>query len=109
MSDISEISNIKSNNICKICKTTDVPYSPRYPNLVCWTCVKSAVDIDGNKVEYLNIDASGGFKSIHHVKNKLGEIESIEKNDHYCWINGIKCSAQEARFGGIVLQIIVAK
>lgn len=99
---------------CGVCKTTKIPTSQRYPNLVCGECIKKAVDIDGNIVTYSNDNYSGGFISYHHVVNSNSNantipndnVEIVQKNDHDCWINGYKCYANEARFGGIVIELL---
>ena len=107
MSNISESSNKLINDLCKICKISDVPKLQRYPNLVCYECEKKAIDINGNIVKYSNIDSSGGFVSRHYVKNVGDKVVIIEKCDPYCWIDGIKCIAQESRFGSIVIQMAI--
>lgn len=40
---------------------------------------------------------SGGFKAV------VDEIQE-EGEDHICYIEGVKCWADEARFGGIVIE-----
>ena len=73
---------------------------------MCNECQKNKFDKDGNIVNYSNIDFCGGFISYHQVTNISGQYEVIEKSDHECWINGYKCYADEARFGGIVIEWI---
>lgn len=93
---------------CKICCQTQLlsQLFVRYPNLVCNECEKKAVDKEGNVVKYYNVDISGGFVSHHYVPNSDGNIEITHKNNHECWIDGVKCYAEEARFGGIVVQVV---
>ena len=92
---------------CPICLETLTHFSPRYPKAICSKCADSNIkDNDGNLVSYHNVDISGGFISRHFINNST----VLEKVEHICWIsNGtesIKCYADEARFGGIVIQII---
>jgi hypothetical protein len=46
----------------------------------------------------------GGFVSRHFLPDS-SELALIAK-DRHCTVRGIKCFAQEARFGGIVVQTI---
>jgi hypothetical protein len=86
------------NYQCPICKVELKPI-PRYPNYVCKTCASMATDKDGRKLKFSNIDMSGGFMARFDDTNE-------EYNSHTCYINGFECHADEARFGGIVIQKI---
>ena len=68
----------------------------RYKNAVCNACLTSygTRDRNGNNKEFYNIDIWGGIKCI---------INEKEVDDFTCYVNNVKCSAQEARFGGIVI------
>lgn len=80
---------------CPICKTS-VPIIPRYPNYICNTCIETGTfTLTGKPISFRNEGIMGGFVSI--VGNKIGSI-------HDCVIKGIHCWADEARFGGIVIQ-----
>lgn len=87
---------------CFICSSNIFnPLSSRYPSIACPSCVEKAVDSNGNIVRFENIDELGGFVSMHYDNNK----NLIRKDeDHICFINGIACYADEARFGGIVIK-----
>jgi len=90
-------------NLCPICKNTLEYYTPRYPKAICGNCSNNESNIfdsDGNNVCFANVDITGGFISIHNINGK-----QIQKSDHECWISGIKCYADEFRFGGIVIQV----
>lgn len=83
----------------------EVYYQGRYPKYICRDCSsKEIIDNNGNQLDFSNLGFSGGFKIIR--KNKEGEI--IEEDDTKqfcdCIIDGKKYFAQEARFGGIVIQ-----
>ena len=88
---------------CACCKNTIEYPSLRYPRMICSDCSNSnnILDSDNNIVSFGNIDFYGGFKSVHIINNNM-----IEREDHICFINNIKCYADEARFGGIVIQTL---
>jgi hypothetical protein len=75
----------------------------RYPNTICNECSKHTIDKNGNTVVFANIDEFGGFQS-RHFNNNNNNAET--KSDHTCYVNGIECYADEARFGGIVIQTV---
>lgn len=83
---------------CPICSNL-VRHWDRYPRAVCHTCCGKACDDQGRKLGFSNIDISGGFRS---VVVETGE----EYSSHICFINKVQCWADEARFGGIVIQTI---
>jgi len=92
---------------CPLCLGRLLQFSPRYPKAICGKCAASDItDSDNNFVSFHNIDLTGGFISRHIINND----NVIEKAEHICWIhNGkenIKCYANEARFGGIVIQVL---
>lgn len=95
--------NNNTKHYCPICNTVLNFFTPRYPNAICNSCINNNIVLDsaGNQVSHQNIDLSGGFASLHIIGN-----DTFIRNDHYCWIKGIKLYADEARFGGIVIQTI---
>ena len=75
----------------------------RYPRMICHKCHACPVtDKDGNMVEFNNIDMYGGFQSTHYTEDG----RAIVKSDHYCFIKGVACYADESRFGFIVIQAL---
>jgi predicted amidophosphoribosyltransferase len=82
--------------ICPCCKKK-VDVSLRYPNYICGDCVGEAKSEDGRPIKFYNENFSGGC---------IGEY--TDANEKYkgsnLYINGIKCYAQEAHFGGIVIR-----
>jgi hypothetical protein len=76
--------------------------SIRYPNAVCYECIYNYTlyDKNGNKINFYNIDESGGVKSV----TIIGDTK-IEGNETICFINGNQCSVEEGRFGGIVITL----
>ncbi|MEQ8302040.1 MAG: hypothetical protein RIB47_01520 [Cyclobacteriaceae bacterium] len=83
---------------CPICKV-DLQPNPRYPNYVCTTCADRATDKEGRKLKFSNIDVSGGYVA------RFGDTNEAY-HSHTCYIDGLECHADEARFGGIVIEKI---
>ena len=83
---------------CPVCET-EVPASPRYPRKVCTDCVKRARTNDDRPVAFFNQALSGGLEG-RYADN--GEEYPLPD----CTIDGVPCRAEEARFGGVVIQVI---
>lgn len=83
---------------CPICQKKVTP-DPRYPRSVCADCASRAQSADGRLLEFFNTDLSGGF--VARYRDTLETYRS-----HACWIDGVPCHADEARFGGIVIEVI---
>ena len=83
---------------CPICSDR-VQANPRYPKYVCPTCAGKAVSLDGRTLEFFNVDLSGGFSARYA---DTGEVY----DGHQCLIDGVPCRADEARFGGIVIEVV---
>jgi len=86
---------------CPICEE-DRTHFARYPNAVCSACAEKTVSENNVPITFGNIDAWGGFVS--YINGNKGEV-------HECQIQGpsqmIPCYAQEARFGGIVISVVL--
>ena len=82
--------------MCPLCGAS-VPPSPRYPDYVCEVCVAEAVDEDGRSLAFFNTGLGGGFGARVVA---TGETRA----SHACFIRGVPCYADEARFGGIVVR-----
>jgi hypothetical protein len=52
-------------------------------------------DRDGQSVRFSNIDGCGGFQA--------RRFDGSTSADHACWVRGVPCWADEAKFGGIVV------
>jgi hypothetical protein len=81
---------------CPICGTGQ-PADPRYPNYLCSDCVARAVDEGGRPLRFGNTGIGGGFVASYPG----GETK---RDSHLCFVDGVTCWADEARFGGIVVQ-----
>lgn len=84
---------------CPICGILLVEYE-RYPRYVCPECKNKATDIKRRRLGIHNFDFSGGYSAKY--------IDTDESYDsHTCYIVGVECYADEAKFGGIVVQTIL--
>jgi len=81
---------------CPICSVA-VERSERYPQYVCSDCYAKAVDEDGRPLRFSNVSFSGGFAALY------GDTHE-ERASHICYIDGVKCWADEAHMGGIVIR-----
>lgn len=84
-------------NICPICSVKS-KYNARYENYVCKDCSKNATDVNDNLLEFYNASLSGGFEACYKTSKEI-------YNSHICYINKIKCYAEAAYFGGIVIRL----
>jgi protein-arginine kinase activator protein McsA len=83
---------------CPIC-TTEVHHWERYPNQVCEHCKDKASDAYGRRLIFSNESMSGGFLAFYRGTN--------QKHDkHICYIDSVRCYANEHRFGGIVVEVV---
>lgn len=87
-----------STYACPICSCPLRPNS-RYPRYVCGGCVAKAVAPNGRPLSFSNVDATGGYMARY---TDSGE----EYSGHECQIGGTPCRADEARFGGIVVEAL---
>lgn len=87
---------------CPLCGTA-MPASERYPNAICDRHDTECFDTDGNHVMYANAGAWGGFVSRHIVDGV-----AVDRCDPVCYVRDRKCIAAEHRFGGVVVQLVVA-
>ncbi len=82
---------------CPIC-FRKIKKSFRYPNYICSDCSLRTSDENGRLLSFYNVNLSGGFWG-HYVDTK----EIYE--GHTCYIDDVKCYADEAHFGGIVIEV----
>ena len=84
---------------CPICHKA-VSYSGRYPRYVCKNCFEKTTDNQGRKVEFYNKEVMGFGCKGYYVKDGNTD-QPYETNT--CYIDGVKCCAEAAYFGGIVI------
>ncbi|MBW4473591.1 MAG: hypothetical protein KME45_24925 [Stenomitos rutilans HA7619-LM2] len=85
-----------SFHACPIC-SAPVQHQERYPQAVCHACYEKACDAQGQQLSFFNVSMSGGFGAV--IADTQEDYPS-----HLCYIEGVTCWADEARFGGIVMQ-----
>jgi len=84
---------------CPIC-LAELAYLPRYPKYVCQTCFAKAADETGRPLKFSNTTMMGGGFAAEYADT--GET----RDSHVCYIDGMKCRADEHRFGGIVIEAV---
>jgi hypothetical protein len=84
---------------CPICKK-QIRADLRYRFYVCGDCADKTTSPDGRALIFYNENLSGGC-----VGQYVDTGEVYASNE--CYIEGVKCIAEEARFGGIVIEIAV--
>jgi hypothetical protein len=94
--------NPGSDRPCPVCGTPR-PHSSRYPDSVCADCVRRAVDERGRSLVFSNLfpDSVGGFQALYADTR---ERVDTPDNGCVCFIDGVRCWAREAYFGGVVVQ-----
>lgn len=85
------------SHACPICAASLEPHS-RYPRYVCQACAIRARSADGRPLTFANEGFDGGY-----VASYTDTGDSYDSHD--CWIDGVACRADEARFGGIVIEV----
>lgn len=83
---------------CPIC-SKKLKAVERYPRYVCVDCVDRASSKEGRRVQFSNAGPQGGY-----VGSYADNQEPYES--HECYIDGIQCYADEARYGGIVVEVV---
>lgn len=96
-----------AKQFCPICKTEVKPFA-RYPKYLCKECADQAVSPDGRPLFFSNIDIhENTFNGISYAGYRAYYADTKERYDsHICFVKGVKCRADDARFGGIVIQQI---
>lgn len=94
---------VPETSTCQICGS-EISYSARYPEHLCRNCTQRATDVAGRPVSLFNVDLSGGIKAL----NTDGTPAELETDPHgwlIVYVDGLRCLANEARFGGIVVKV----
>jgi hypothetical protein len=87
---------VKQN--CPIC-SKEVRPNPRYPRYVCETCAAKVCSSDHRPLVFYNESVSGGYIAYDADTHELYD-------SHDCFIDGVRCYADEAHFGGIVIGVV---
>jgi len=81
---------------CPICHAAVKP-SDRYPRYLCPACSARATDASGRALaSRTRISAA--------ASRRTTQIPANRRDGHDCQVDGVPCRADEARFGGIVVQ-----
>ncbi|WP_179007391.1 hypothetical protein [Winogradskyella forsetii] len=91
---------IKFRQLCSNCKV-EKGFQQRYPKSICGSCHEKITDISGRKVEFFNTHWSGGGCQGYYI----GTEQKEKYDSELCYINVKEYFAEEARFGGIVIQL----
>jgi hypothetical protein len=83
---------------CPICDCP-MPITLRYPHSVCMQCMKKAESAEGRALLFTNASFSGGYEAYFADTGERYE-------SHMCFIRGVRCHADEAHMGGIVIQVV---
>ena len=94
---IDKMMDTQQEQKCPICGEA-VNYSERYPRYLCRKCAGRVTDKDGRRVVFHNIDPMG-----HGCGGKYADTGELYPSA-ICYADGHECWADEARFGGIVIQ-----
>jgi len=97
---MNEPQGTASSHNCPICGV-GLPAFTRYPRYVCQTCAARVTDVAGRPLAFGNIDIAVGCVGAY---TDTGEVYDAQ----VCYVAGQRCSVQEARFGGIVIQTLDA-
>jgi hypothetical protein len=87
-----------NDKTCPICGER-MAANARHPRQVCPTCVERACDEGGRPLRFYNTLLSGGFLA-RYVDT------GADRESHVCYIDGVRCWADEAHLGGIVVQVV---
>jgi hypothetical protein len=82
------------SQLCPICGSIQ-RQNPRYPHYLCRDCAAQASDEAGRLLEFTGLGC--GFRAAYADSGELRE-------SHVCFVRGVRCWADEAHFGGIVIQ-----
>ena len=100
-----EIKETEYKQFCPIC-FSETRFQSRYPKYICRECnTDKKRSFQGEKVSFSNLGFSGGIKVSFY--DDLGNLLK-EEDEHHIYefkLENYLCIAEEARFGGIVIQL----
>jgi hypothetical protein len=88
---------LRDEHACPICGAP-AKGSPRNANSLCPACVLELTDAVGRPLHYQNTGLSGGLEA--RYADNGATYAGIE-----CFVRGLRCRAEEHRFGGVVVQL----
>lgn len=100
-----EIKETEYKQFCPIC-FSETSFQSRYPKYICRECnTDKKRSFQGEKVSFSNLGFSGGLKVSFY-----DDLDNLlkEEDEHHIYefkLENYLCIAEEARFGGIVIQL----
>ena len=91
--------SLKFKQFCPNCGN-ERSFTQRYPKSLCFDCYSLTTDLKGKRVEFFNSEMSGGCQAYY-----VGTGQKEKYKSETCYIDGIEYFAEEARFGGIAIQL----
>lgn len=88
---------------CPICNASVQP-SPRYPHYLCGECSKLLTDVAGRPITLRTISQSAAGAYGEYEDGSRTELEATTPYSVIVHCDGVRCQAQEAYMGGIVIQ-----
>jgi hypothetical protein len=96
-SSTEALANEQACHLCRCSMGKPLEARERHPERICQVCALDAVDAQGRRVCFGNAGPGGGFRGWY--------ADTLAPYDrHDCIIRGVPCRADEARFGGIVIE-----
>jgi hypothetical protein len=103
--DLSRWPGAPYTHPCPLCGQP-TPHWNRYPREVCDSCGQRAADTDGRFITAYNTTIFGGFEARYRTHDgSTGDFCAEVTESGYCWIDNHKCTIDEHRFGGIVIEL----
>ena len=96
---------------CPTCGST-IEHFERYPNYICGNCVAKLVDVNGVPIRFENQSLLGTGIIALLLNPATGDYDlpdQISSMTGEAFCNGLRCVAEEARFGGVIVQAMVDK
>jgi len=96
---------------CPTCESM-IEYFERYPNYICGNCVAKLVDVNGVPIRFENQSLLGTGIIALLLNPATGDYDlpdQISSMTGEAFCNGLRCVAEEARFGGVIVQAMVDK
>ena len=91
---------------CPICESM-IEHFERYPNYICGDCVSKLVDINDVPIRFQSETLLGTGIAAWLLDSETGKYDKLDPissmtGEAYC--RGVLCKAQEAYFGGVIIQ-----
>jgi len=96
---------------CPTCGSM-IEHFERYPNYICGNCVAKLVDVNGVPIRFENQSLLGTGIIALLLNPATGDYDlpdQISSMTGEAFCNGLRCVAEEARFGGVIVQAMVDK